>query len=98
YDDDEIHNDPDSWINLILKDDRPLVINAYQKHIVSKGTYPYDVKARYRHKNGSIVYILSKGKVTEWDNMGNPVRMIGYFTDVTSIIKEYAGLEERYDQ
>lgn len=98
YEDQEIPNDPDSWISLILKEDRPVVINAYQKHVVSKGTYPYEVKVRYRHKNGGTVYILSKGKVTEWDNMGNPVRMIGYFTDVTSIIKEFAGLEEKHEQ
>lgn len=98
YEDREIPNDPDSWMNLIAKEDRPHVINAYQKHVVSKGTYPYEIKARYKHKNGSIVYILSKGKVTEWDNMGNPVRMIGYFTDVTSIIKDYARIEEKHDQ
>src|SRR5690349_11978257 len=59
YEDREIPNDPDSWMNLMLKEDRPHVINAYQKHVVSKGTYPYEIKARYKHKNGSIVYILS---------------------------------------
>jgi len=98
YEDDEISNDPDTWINLIIKEDQPVVINSYQKHVSSKGHLPYEVKARYRHKNGGIVHILSKGKVTDWDYMGNPVRMIGYYTDVTGIIKEYTVLEERHDQ
>src|SRR5215831_6671930 len=89
YEDHEIPNDPDAWIELILNEDRPLVISAYQKHVSSKGGYPYEVRARYKHKNGSVVDILSKGKVTEWDYMGNPVRMIGYYTDVTPIIKEH---------
>lgn len=98
YEEHEIPNDPDSWINLIIKEDQQTVISAYQKHVSSKGTLPYEVRARYRHKNGSIVHILSKGKITEWDYMGNPVKMIGYDTDVSGIVKEYATLEERHDQ
>lgn len=98
YEEHEILNDPDAWINLILKEDQQNVISTYQKHVSSKGAFPYEVKARYRHKNGSIVHILSKGKITEWDYMGNPVRMIGYDTDVTGIIKEYTVLEERHEQ
>jgi PAS domain S-box-containing protein len=98
YEEHEILNDPDAWINLILKEDQQTVISTYQKHVSSKGVYPYEVKARYHHKNGSIVHIFSKGKITEWDYMGNPVRMIGYDTDVTGIIKEYTVLEERNEQ
>lgn len=98
YEEHEISNDPDSWMNLILKEDQPLVVNAYQKHISSKGIFPYEVKARYHHKNGTIVHILSKGKVSEWDYMGNPVKMIGYYTDVSSVVREYASIEEKYEQ
>jgi PAS domain S-box-containing protein len=98
YEEHEILNDPDAWINLILKEDQQSVINSYQKHVSSRGAYPYEVRARFRHKNGSIVHILSKGKITEWDYMGNPVRMIGYDTDVTGIIKEFTALEERNEQ
>lgn len=98
YEEHEILNDPDAWINLILKEDQQAVISTYQKHVSSKGAYPYEVKARYHHKNGSVVHILSKGKITEWDYMGNPVRMIGYDTDVTGIIREYTVLEERHEQ
>jgi len=98
YEEHEIPNDPDSWINLIVKEDQQTVISTYQKHVASKGAFPYEVRARYRHKNGSIVHVLSKGKITEWDYMGNPVRMIGYDTDVSGIVKEYRSLEERHDQ
>jgi len=98
YEEHEISNDPDSWINLAIKEDQQTVISTYQKHVASKGAFPYEVRARYRHKNGSIVHILSKGKITEWDYMGNPVRMIGYDTDVSGIVKEYSTLEERHEQ
>lgn len=98
YEEHEISDDPDTWINLILKEDQPIVINSYQKHVSSKGVYPYEVRARFRHKNGSIVHVLSKGKITEWDYMGNPVRMIGYDTDVTGIVRDYTVLEERHEQ
>ena len=98
YEEHELPNDPDSWINLVLKEDQQTVINSYQKHVSSKGSYPYEVKVRFRHKNGNVVHVLSKGKITEWDYMGNPVRMIGYDTDITGIIKEYTVMEERHDQ
>ena len=98
YDEHELSSDPDSWIKLIIKEDQAAVINSYQKHVSSKGSYPYEVRARFRHKNGSIVHVLSKGKITEWDYMGNPVRMIGYDTDVTGIVKEYTVMEERHEQ
>lgn len=98
YEEHEMLNDPDAWINLILKEDQPTVISTYQKHVSSKGAFPYEVRARFRHKNGSIVHILSKGKITEWDYMGNPVRMIGYDTDVSGIVKEYTVMEERHEQ
>lgn len=98
YEDHELSNDPDTWINLIVKEDRPSVISAYQKHVASRGGRPYEVRARYHHKNGGIVYILSKGKVVEWDYMGNPVKMIGYYIDVSSVVNEYSGLQERHNQ
>lgn len=98
YEAHEIADDQDAWINLILKEDQPHVIQAYQKHVASKGADPFEVKLRFLHKNGRIVQVLSKGKITGWDYMGNPVRMIGYDTDITGFVDDYTSLKDQNEQ
>lgn len=36
-----------------------------------------------RHKNGSWVWVHDRGRVTEWDAAGHPLRMAGTHTDIT---------------
>lgn len=43
----------------------------------------YECELRMRHKLGAWVWVLSKGKVMEWDNHGKPLRMIGTHLDIT---------------
>jgi len=37
-----------------------------------------------RHKDGHWVWVLDRGKVSEWDSDGRPLRMIGTHLDVTA--------------
>ncbi|OHX66404.1 sensor histidine kinase [Flammeovirga pacifica] len=85
YEDHEIPNHPDSWQKIIHPDDLPGVFDIFQKHVDSKGKFPYDNEVRYFHKNGSIVWVFCRGKVIEWDAEGNPVRMIGSHIDITKL-------------
>lgn len=85
YEDHEMENTPEAWQKIIHPDDLPKVFYAFNKHVHSKGKIPYDNTARYYHKNGSIVWVYCRGKVIEWDDQGNPVRMVGSHIDITSL-------------
>ncbi|WP_422860721.1 chemotaxis protein CheB [Flagellimonas sp. S174] len=85
YKDDEMENTPESWQNIIHPDDLPGVFEAFDKHVETKGEYPYDNQVRYFHKDGSIVWVLCRGKVIEWDKDDKPVRMVGSHVDITPL-------------
>lgn len=45
----------------------------------------YEIELRMKHKNGSWVWILDKGKVMMWSNHNKPILMSGTHTDITKI-------------
>lgn len=84
YEDDEMANHPDSWQQIIFREDLPLIFENFEKHLKSKGEQPYDQVVRYHHKNGSIVWVRRRGQIIEWDEEGRPLRMMGCQIDLTS--------------
>ncbi len=46
-----------------------------------------------RHQNGSWVWILSQGKVIEWDADQRPLKVSGTHTDITQIKQQEALLD-----
>ncbi len=87
YSEDELPNHPLSWQRKIHPEDLPKVLLNYEQHVASKGQHPFNNEIRYYHKNGNIVWVLSKGKVIEWDQNGLPVRMVGCHVDITDLKK-----------
>ena len=85
YDHKEKKPDPKEWQELIFKEDLTLALKNFDKHVETKGKYPFLQESRYRHKNGSTVWVLCRGKVIEWDKGGAPIRMIGTHTDITPL-------------
>ncbi|MEM1215397.1 MAG: PAS domain-containing protein, partial [Bacteroidota bacterium] len=85
YEDHELENSPLTWQRLIHPDDLPGVFEIFNKHVATKGAYPYDCEVRYFHKDGSIVWVFCRGKVIEWDEQGQPVRMVGSHVDITKL-------------
>jgi PAS domain S-box-containing protein len=83
YEDHELPNSPDTWKTLVFQDDLPKAIDAFTKHVESRGKIPYYNELRYHHKNGSTVWVICSGRVIEWDAMGNPLRLIGCHIDIT---------------
>ena len=82
--------DPDSKqpiveeaLNAMHEDDKDRVLAAMQRHFDSRGKVPYREEIRFKHKNGSYVSVLCRGKVVEWDDDGKPLRMIGAHADIT---------------
>lgn len=80
---DELPNSPETWKHLIFPEDLAPAIHCFDRHLQSRGTIPYYNEARYRHRDGSTVWVLSSGQVIEWDAAGNPLRMIGCYMDIS---------------
>ena len=83
YGEDEMENKPMAWQRIVFEEDLPYKMTQLQKHIDSHGVHPYEVESRFRHKNGSTVWILCKGTVIEWGPKGEAVRMVGCHIDIT---------------
>lgn len=87
YEDHELENTPSTWQRLIHPDDLAVVFENFDKHVASKGAYPFKSEVRYNHKDGSIVWVYCQGKVIEWDKKWNPIRMVGCHVNITSLKK-----------
>ena len=85
YEDHELENSPESWQKIIHQEDLKKVFKNFDDHVSTKGKIPYSNEVRYIHKDGSIVWVICNGKVVEWDNEGNPLRMIGFHIDITEL-------------
>ncbi len=69
------------WQNIINEDDLELASENLKRHLEDP-EYPYDQAVRYRHQNGSTVWIRCRGMAIRDDN-GKPLRMLGAHTDIT---------------
>lgn len=85
YEPDEIDNTVDAWSELIFEEDKERALKLVEDH--RKGLIPeFNMIQRFKHKNGSTVYVLSRAK-SYMNELGNVVRMVGAHTDITSTIK-----------
>ena len=75
---------------LSLHDALP-IFEVFNEHIESRGAVPYDNAVRYFHKDGSIVWVLCRGKVVEWSEDDKPLRMIGSHVDITPMKRAEIG-------
>lgn len=71
-----------TWERLTHPEDLKSSYDLIQKHFAGESPF-FETEARMMHKNGEWVSILDRGKVTEWDHEGRPVRMVGTHTDIS---------------
>lgn len=71
-----------TWIKFAHPDDFKKSGALLQRHFDGELEY-YEHESRMKHKNGSWVWILDKGKVFERGINGEPVRMAGTHQDIT---------------
>ena len=83
---------PSEWKKTILDEDLEKVMANYDTHVKTKGKHPYYLEVRFWHKDGSIVELICRGKVVEWTEDNEPIRMIGTHTDITEIKKSNQAL------
>ncbi len=85
YADHELPNLPDTWQTLIFPADLPIALSCMEAHIQSRGAVPYYNEVRYRHKDGSTVWVICAGRVINWDEAGQPLYMVGCHVDITQL-------------
>lgn len=83
-----------TWMDLCHSGDLKHSQALLDKHLKNE-IDNYECEARMWHKEGYWIWILDRGKVIEWDESGNPLRMIGTHTDITARKQTEEALQER---
>ena len=83
----------DTWIDFAHPDDLKRSEKLLQKHFNKESDY-YECESRIRHKNGSWIWILDRGKVSSWSKNGKPLIMYGTHQDITKIKEQQKELME----
>ncbi|MDF2777763.1 MAG: diguanylate cyclase, partial [Enterobacteriaceae bacterium] len=60
------------WKEHLHPDDRERVLDAFYGHLHGKTPY-YEALHRMQHKNGTVTWVLDRGRVSEWDDSGQPL-------------------------
>ncbi|MDD4921718.1 MAG: PAS domain S-box protein [Bacteroidales bacterium] len=82
YELDELEKHLDTWKSLVHPNDFPAVGEALEKHLKGAADI-YKAEYRLRKKSGDWIWVEDVGKVVEWDDKGNPTRMIGLHYDLS---------------
>ena len=72
-----------TWDRLAHPDDLQRCNEMLRQHFAGATEY-YECEVRLCHKQGHWVWVLDRGKVVEWDDAGQPVRMAGTHLDITT--------------
>lgn len=72
----------DTWMKFAHPEDLKESGELLEKHFSGESDF-YTFESRIRHKNGEWVWVLDRGKVSEWDSHGKPLRMAGTHQDIT---------------
>ncbi len=70
----------DDWLRFVHPEDVPKILSMLYNAL--QGT-SYLCEFRTLDKDGQYIWVRGKGEVTEWDNNGNPIKMIGTNEDIT---------------
>ena len=94
YRDDEIKNEVIEWEKRVHPDDLEKALSKAQEHLEGKTEF-YESIHRLKHKDGSWVWVLDRGKRIV-DKNGKPIRMLGTHTDITK--EKEMQIEHRHQQ
>ncbi|MBP6497155.1 MAG: PAS domain S-box protein [Campylobacteraceae bacterium] len=87
----------DTWLKLTHPDDTIHARELLEQHFSGMVDY-YECELRVRHKNGTWVWVLDRGKVASWDDNGNPLWMYGTHQDITKVKHKEEELAKVYKQ
>ncbi|MGB1225114.1 MAG: diguanylate cyclase domain-containing protein [Mycobacterium sp.] len=93
YRDDEVPHTSDWWQDHIFPEDLPAVLDNFAKH-VENPDHPYDQVVRYRHRDGSTVWVRCRGFAIR-DELGRPTRLLGAHQNITELMEAKQALAAR---
>ncbi len=94
----EFPGDQAAFLKLVHPDDQAGVQQSIDEYSAGR-SQTYDLEFRMLAKSGAVVWIHSRGKATQRDTQGLPLRMVGTHTDITRRKQAEEALrasEERY--
>ena len=86
YQENEFEKTVESMQKLIHPEDRSKVESDIENHIKGITEY-YENEHRLLQKSGDWKWVLSRGKIVEYDSKGTPLRILGCKTDIDSLKK-----------
>lgn len=78
------------WQGMIHPEDLQVALANLERHCADP-SHPYDQVVRYRHADGSTVWVRCRGMAVR-DEEGRPVRMLGAHNDTTALKQTEAAL------
>jgi len=84
YRDGEIEGTLDSWRKLIHPDDLHFVVSDLNNHLEGK-TKLYRTEHRMLTKEKQWIWVLDTGKVLEYNDKGEPIRVVGTLIDINFV-------------
>ncbi|MFA5012543.1 MAG: PAS domain S-box protein [Ignavibacteria bacterium] len=81
FEPEEFSESHEAWNSRLHPDDKERVIKLYEDYLNGLST-EYSVEFRDLTKSGEWKWILSTGKITEYDSFGKPLRMLGTHIDI----------------
>lgn len=98
YEDHEMESSPEAWQTIIFQEDLPGILESFDRHVKSHGREPFRNEVRYHHKDGSTVWVICAGRVVEWTDDGQPVRMVGCHIDISEHMSMERALNESIER
>ena len=83
----------ETWMKFAHEDDLKASGELLEKHFHGELEY-YEFESRMKHKDGNLVWVLDRGKVTSWAKDGKPLVMMGTHQDITAQKRAEEALRE----
>jgi len=99
YKDDEMSNNLKEWESRIHKDDLEHAL-TFIEECHKDPNKEYNIEYRVLHKDGHYIWILDRGQ-TFFDKNNNPIRMVGFHTDITrrkELEYKLTSLKQQFEQ
>ena len=74
--------------DIMHPEDKERDVVLLKEHIKTRGKTPYYLETRYRHKNGSTVHVLCKGRVVSWGGRRADRRNLGITTALSALVND----------
>ena len=83
FEENELSDNVEAFSGQIHPEDRDLVWQKIQ-NLLNAATSEYYSEHRMLCKNGDVIWVQDRGKIAEYDSNGNPLRVVGSFSDITN--------------